>query len=89
MSRDQIICLLNNSDKYSKEITGHHIHTLETEDARLLLESSPEASFQFHYFYMNMTHYYQHFLQQVGNIHQIYKDILHKSCTCAKGIHDI
>ena len=60
MSRDQIICLLNNSDKYSKENMGHHIHTLEAEDARLLLESSPED-----------------------------KDILHQSCTCAKGIYDI
>ena len=76
MSRDQIICLLNNSDKYSKENMGHHIQTLEAEDARLLLESSPEVPFPFHYFYMNMVHYYQHFLQQVGNINQMYENIL-------------
>ena len=76
MSRDQIICLLNNSEKYFKENMGHPIQTLEAEDARLLLESSPEVPFYFQYFYMNMVHYYQHFLQQVGNIDQMYKNIL-------------
>ena len=76
MSRDQIICLLNNSEKYFKENMGNPIPTLETEDARLLLESSPEVPFPFQYFYMNMVHYYQHFLQQVGNIDQMYKNIL-------------
>ena len=40
---------------------GHSIQTLEAEDARLLLESSPEVPFYFQYFYMNMVHYYQHF----------------------------
>ena len=47
---------------------GHPIQTLEVEDARLLLESSPQVPFSFQHFYMNMVHYYQHFLQQVGNI---------------------
>ena len=34
---------------------GHPIQTLEAEDARLLLESSPEVPFPFQYFYMNMV----------------------------------
>ena len=60
MLGDQIICLLNNSEKYFKENMGHPIQTLEAEDARLLLESSPEVPFPFQHFYMNMVHYYCH-----------------------------
>ena len=76
MSGDQIICLLDNSEKYLRNNMGHPIQTLEAEDARLLLESSPEVPFYFQHFYMNMVYYYQHFLQQVGNIDQMYKNIL-------------
>ena len=76
MSRDQTIFLLNKSEKYLRKNMGHPIQTLEAEDARLLLESSPEVPFYFQHFYMNMVHYYQHFLQQVGNIDQMYKNIL-------------
>ena len=55
---------------------SHPIQTLEAEDARLLLESSPEVPFYFQHFYMNMVYYYQHFLQQVGIVAQMYKNIL-------------
>lgn len=55
---------------------GSDIHLLEAEDAALLEEPIVQAPIPFQHFYINLIHYYQHFIQQVGNIDQYYKEIL-------------